>query len=140
MSTVRKTFKDPIIDRLMRRIKKTDTCWIWAPKSGRYGMFYNEGKFVLAHRAVYEAMVGPIQEGLVLDHLCSQKYCVNPEHLEAVTQKVNAQRYFSSLTECKHGHAFTSDNTLKDKRGHRVCRTYKNEHQRQYSLRMKGAL
>lgn len=70
-------------------------CWEWT--SGRlargYGKFRSDGgRAVLAHRWAYEHLVGPIPAGLVLDHLCMNTCCVNPDHLEAVTQAVNVQR------------------------------------------------
>ena len=65
-----------------------------------------------AHRAIYEEMVGPIPDGLVLDHLCSVRNCVNPEHLEPVTQAENARRGAlgrdRSRSRCKNGHDFVS--------------------------------
>ena len=69
-------------------------CWIWTGARGKhgYGMIKFGGKSVMAHRHVYEQVVGPIPDGLIIDHLCNVKICVNPEHLEPVTQKTNTQR------------------------------------------------
>lgn len=68
-------------------------CWIWQGSvSGRYGQIGIDGQTYQAHRAYYEQAKGDIPEGLVLDHLCRHTTCVNPDHLEPVTQKVNVRR------------------------------------------------
>lgn len=69
-------------------------CWDWnAAKDGRgYGVFKFNGKIRKAHRVSYEMHVMEIPEGLVVDHLCGNKSCVNPEHLEPVTQHENVLR------------------------------------------------
>lgn len=69
-------------------------CWVWRPtaKSGQYGMFEVSGRLMAAHRWCYEYLIGPIPTGLVADHLCMNKPCVNPWHLDPVTQQVNTQR------------------------------------------------
>jgi len=66
--------------------------WIAAKSSGGYGSFFLSGQMICAHRWAYEAMNGPIAPGLTIDHLCRNRGCVNPEHLEAVTHEVNVQR------------------------------------------------
>ena len=89
------------VDRLLSRIDQNggpDSCWIWTGRvDGRgYGKLRTDYVEGIAHRLVYEAMVGPIPEGLDLDHLCRIKLCVNPAHLEPVTRKVNTQRAFKA--------------------------------------------
>ena len=80
-----------------------------------------------AHRVVYEMARGPIPAGLVLDHLCRNPSCINPEHLEPVTQRENVLRSRSHIAEnarkrsCKHGHPFDAANTYWH-RGQRRCR------------------
>jgi hypothetical protein len=68
-------------------------CWLWtgAARSG-YGAFWLDGRVVRAHRYVYELLRGSVPDGLVLDHLCERPSCVNPAHLEAVTQQTNLNR------------------------------------------------
>lgn len=108
-------------------------CWVWggaADKLG-YGRINVGGVIRLAHRVSYELRKGKIPEGLELDHLCRNPSCVNPDHLEAVTRKVNTDRglcaethkkRFAAITHCKHGHEYTADNTYRDKRGRRSCK------------------
>jgi len=69
-------------------------CWIWSPAtdSAGYAKARIQGVTYLAHRAVYALWYGPIPPGLVIDHLCQVKCCVNPSHLEAVTQPENVRR------------------------------------------------
>lgn len=80
-----------------------------------------------AHRYAYEQMVGPIPNGLVLDHLCRNRWCCNPAHVEPVTQAENVLRgegwapRFKAQTHCHRGHEFTPENTHHGKRG-RSCR------------------
>lgn len=81
------------------------------------------------HRVVYEALVGPIPDGMVIDHLCRQPSCVNPAHLEPVTRRENVLRGLTlpaanaRKTHCKHGHEFTPENTYLFPTGTRGCRT-----------------
>lgn len=79
----------------LNRYKIIDTgCWIWQGYIGPhgYGQIKWNGKSKVAHRVIYEIFKGQIPEGLIIDHLCSVKSCVNPEHLEAVTFSENSQR------------------------------------------------
>lgn len=85
-----------ITERFWAKVEKTATCWVWtgATKYG-YGVIgvgrRTEGT-VQVHRLSYELHTGPIPEGLQIDHLCFNTACVNPDHLEAVTQQVNLER------------------------------------------------
>ncbi len=97
------------------RLDETTGCHVWTATTvgGAYGLFYvNERKRqILAHRFAYERSKGPIPVGLHIDHLCRNKSCVNPEHLEAVTHQENHRRVVWKVkTHCKRGHALTGDN------------------------------
>jgi hypothetical protein len=116
-------------DPLTRYELDANGCWIWqgASHSAGYGMLWSEDrKQVYAHRFFYEQHVGPIPDGLVIDHLCRVPACVNPAHLEPVTHLENCQRGVqpSSLrTHCVEGHPFDDENTYRPRRGGRVCKT-----------------
>ena len=112
----------PWPERFWAKVEKTDTCWIWIAALGGghgYGMIRSpEGrKMLLAHRVAYELLVGPIPPGLELDHLCRNRRCVNPEHLEPVTHRENILRGDSppahqvKITHCPRGHEYTAGNT-----------------------------
>lgn len=108
-----------------------DDCWEWAGfvDGGGYGKFRFAGKSVRAHRFIYEKEVGPIPEGLDLDHLCRNRACVNPAHLEAVDRRTNLLRGVGQSavnarkTHCVHGHPFDGDNIYILPNGWRRCRT-----------------
>jgi HNH endonuclease len=111
--------------RLQRKFTITDGCWEWVGSfDGKgYGKFFLAGKSYRAHRVTYEFYVGPIPDGLVIDHLCRNKRCVNPEHMEPVTQVENAKR--GMYTEfCKAGlHSLEDErNLLASKNGRRRCK------------------
>lgn len=87
----------PLRDRIMEKIKVDDNeCWLWQGAITGQGYAYvNRGRrlgAVRAHRALYEIEVGPVPEGLDLDHLCRVRHCVNPQHLEPVTRQKNVDR------------------------------------------------
>lgn len=85
-------------------------CWEWqAFRHKGYGRFLLGGP-TRAHRVAYEILNGPIPDGMVIDHLCRNKGCVNPTHLEAVSQWENMQRHYSLQTHCIRGHEFTPEN------------------------------
>lgn len=108
-------------------------CWLWTgfvDKTG-YGT-RSPGAGVpgsrLAHRQFYELLVGPIPPGLVIDHLCRVRHCVNPEHLEPVTQRENLLRGIglsatkTGIVACPNGHPYENDSYYVDRGGSRRCR------------------
>lgn len=114
----------PASVRFWEKVRKVDGgCWEWtAGQQGMgYGMFHpTHEENVLAHRFSFEAHVGPIPEGLVIDHLCRNRLCVNPDHLEPVTNEENLRRgagyaiQNGMRTHCKNGHEYTPENTYTD--------------------------
>lgn len=121
----------PIEQRLWPRVDKSGDCWIWqgALTTWGYGTIRYKGRPCQAHRVAYELLVGPIPDGMQLDHICRVRACVNPAHLEPVTNRENVLRGFgitanhAGKTHCIHGHPFDEANTYHIKNGHRQCRT-----------------
>lgn len=89
-------------------------CWEWTGDVGGhgYGQFWRDGT-ARAHRVAYELLMGPIPDGLILDHLCRNTVCVNPDHLEPVTHAENRRRARSKGAHCKRGHLMDSANTVR---------------------------
>jgi hypothetical protein len=131
---------DPLVrlpQRLGRKIEvAANGCWLWTGTKypDGYGMVYVLGSgrdrrlYTRAHRVVYEALVGPIPEGLELDYVaergCTSKACVNPAHLEPVTHLENVQRHYATRpprTRCEKDHDLTQPNSTTDGRC-RACR------------------
>ena len=113
--------------------KDARQCWIWPKYTDRlgYGQMRHDSKVEYAHRVVYELLIGPIPEGLEIDHLCRNPSCVNPWHLEPVTHRENLLRAPTNIasinarkTHCVAGHEFTPANTYrrKDRGVTRECR------------------
>lgn len=121
----------PVEPRLWAKVDKTPTCWLWtgALTRGDYGTISVNGRDRAVHRVAYEILVGPIPDGLQLDHLCGVRRCVNPDHLEPVTGQENTLRgetvpaANAAKTHCKSGHPFTPENTYRTSVGARQCRT-----------------
>jgi hypothetical protein len=123
-------------------------CWLWegyVSPSG-YGRWRRR---TLAHRVAYEAARGPVPNGLVLDHKCRVRCCVNPDHLEAVTNKVNVLRgegfvaVNARKTHCVNGHELTEENTrIRHRNGsqRRVCRLCQREFSARHRAKLDSAL
>lgn len=108
--------------RFFKKLEKSEACWFWKNNltENGYGRFYYKGKVLLAHRWAYEFYKGPIPKELELDHLCRNRNCVNPDHLEPVSRKENVKRGLGPLlakkrqedkTMCPVGHPYSEENT-----------------------------
>lgn len=133
------TRQSPVVDRIKANVLIKDCghdtpCWVWQGGlcSEGYARITTAGfPRSRGYRVSYLAFVGPIAEGLVLDHLCRNRPCVNPEHLEPVTGHQNTLRGNAAnlefrrtpITHCPHGHEYTAENSYFCKRGTRSCRT-----------------
>ena len=120
-------------ERFWSKVEITSGCWNWIGclREG-YGRFRFFGKLGQAHRYAYETFIGEIPEGLEPDHLCRNRACVNPQHIELVTRSENVKRGLLpelvkqrqlSKTHCPQGHPYDKDNTYFRLDGRRQCRT-----------------
>lgn len=126
-------------ERFWQYVRKTDECWEWTGNTSRlgYGMFSLDGKSRSAHRVSYEWFVGTIPEGLEIDHLCRNRRCVRPEHLEAVSHHENVRRGINvTRLHCKLGHLLQP--SMENGRPRRRCpdcdRTSKQRYQERKKL------
>lgn len=125
----------PALPRFWAKVvKQPGGCWEWigARKTHGYGNFCPERtRTVLAHRYAWEIMVGPIPDGMTLDHLCKNRACVNPEHLQVVSGSENQRRAHQGRERalCDKGHALLGENVIVVN-GSRRCRICKEAYQR----------
>lgn len=122
------------ITRFLNKIQHQNNCWIWtgAKENNGYGQFNLNQKTRIAHRLSYELFIGDIPNGKELDHLCKNRSCVNPDHLEPVTHKENIRRgstgkhqnhHNKFKTQCPRGHNYSGVN----KKGSRICKICDNQ-------------
>lgn len=121
------------IQHILDRLVAVGACWEWqGPRQKAYGhgAVWNQGTTRPAYRVVYEHLVGPVPDGLELDHTCRNPPCCNPAHLEPVTHAENMRRgsqSFDSRTHCQRGHELTAStvgwNAANQRRFCRKCKT-----------------
>jgi hypothetical protein len=129
-------YRDALAGRLWgrTRVNGPDQCWEWQGyiNPSGYGYIGVHHRPRYTHRVAYELVVGPIPDGLVIDHLCRVRHCVNPSHMEPVTNRENLMRGESSSAiaarrdHCAKGHPY-DERTWVSKQGKRHCRTCTNE-------------
>lgn len=139
-----------LMEQLAKKIEVWDCgCWVWTKAKfarSNHGMFgYNAlGKNFThyVHRWVYEHLIGPVPEGLVLDHLCRVEACCNPDHLEPVSNAENIRRGIGPdgglrrhQRACKRGHRFSPENTYVSKLGWRHCKVCARDRHRRTAKR-----
>lgn len=148
-----RTYGNTLDERFWVKVVKSPDCWEWtgAKRPEGHGVFRIDSggnKNIPAHKYSYETLIGPVPDGLVLDHLCRNTSCVNPSHLEPVTQGENVLRGDSPMahnlrkTHCKYSHEFTPENTyLVQARGktQRHCRECSLRRSREQSARKRKA-
>lgn len=121
------------VERVFAKVDASGDCWEWtAANVDGYGVVGRGGResgTMQAHRAVWELLVGPIEDGLQLDHLCRNHACVNPDHLEPVTSDENKRRGYgmgvlhSLRPTCREGHPKDGIIRRADGTSHRYCKT-----------------
>jgi hypothetical protein len=131
----------PLSERFAAKVAKLPSgCWRWTGfiDKGGYGRIQEgrrSGAVLYAHRIAYEQVHGAVPEGCELDHLCRNRWCCNPDHLEAVSHRVNVLRGYAPTiqihrsTTCSRGHEWNEENTyyIKGYPGKRQCRACKRE-------------
>lgn len=128
-----------MIDRILTRVEvDSDTeCWLWQGYKNQYGYgkISYKGQPISVHRIAYEVFISEIPNGLCIDHLCRNRACANPNHMEVVTRGENARRglgskrarqYQLSKTHCPKGHEYAGSNLYISPRGYRQCRACRN--------------
>lgn len=122
------------------------SCWVWIGRyhSAGYGQIDVNGRSIYAHRLAYEWCVSSIPQDLEIDHLCRNRSCCRPSHLEAVPHRINILRgnspsaFHARKTRCPKGHEYTPENTHVTPKGARVCKACRRERQKAWAETPEG--
>jgi len=141
-----------IAQRLEEDVDRSGACWLWKRHVRRDGYAFMQiattpgaVKAIFVHRASWEHYRGPIPEGMTVDHLCRVRHCLNPEHLQLVTPRVNTLRGSSQpainakKTHCKRGHPLSGENLYVSRKGFRQCRMCVRRRRQAAARRMRAA-
>ena len=136
--------KRSLEDRFWMKVEISDGCWDWTGYRGKngYGRLSASYRERAPYRFSYELVVGPIPAGLQLDHLCRNRVCVNPAHLEAVTSRTNILRgngvaaRYATRTRCAQGHELLGANLALRTDGGRKCRACHAAYMRRWTRRV----
>lgn len=133
-------------ERFWPKVDKSGECWNWTGVLGGGGYGYisvggRTGRDLRAHRVSYEWAHGPIPDGLEIDHLCQNKRCVNPDHLEAVTKSENQLRWREGRATCNHGHPLSAETyRAVPSENHRRCIVCRNQAHNLYRRERRAAM
>ncbi len=133
------------MERFWNKVERSSSCWLWLACLSRdgYGRFRLGDRMVQAHRLAYELSVGPVPNGLQIDHLCRVRACVNPGHLRPLTKTENDRigmgppAINARKTRCAHGHELTDTNTYRQGGSRRQCRLCNGLAVRAYRARLR---
>ena len=128
----------PVVDSI-----EVGDCWIWKGSlvSGGYGQTRIDNQVWMVHRLMWSVLIGDIPDGMTLDHVCRERACCNPDHMQVVDQYTNTMRGYGSparnarKTRCLNGHQFDEANTYLNPRGQRACRACHRDRQQTYAER-----
>ena len=151
MIKVRKIPEFKNTERFFKFVEKTDTCWNWIgfinDGYGKFNIKDVDGKWkqYFSHRVSWSIHGRKFTDGMVLDHICRNRKCINPDHLREVTPEENVLKNSLSFvsinsekTKCPSGHLYLGENLRHTKTGARYCLECKRIKKRKYDLRIKN--
>jgi hypothetical protein len=123
-------FSPDLLNRYQDRLimEPGNGCWNWTGQKVNwgYGVVTIARRKYAVHRVFYEIFVGPIPDGMMVDHMCRNRLCQNPDHMQVVTPRENVALGGLRKTHCPQGHEYAGDNLVRTPEGDRRCRTCMN--------------